>query len=257
MQSWQTWITSVVLLASVAVSAGAASTSPPRLYITTETSAPSSMLENGRVVGIATDKIRAAMDRVGVAYEITLLPWKRAYMSALQRPDGCVYSTTRTPEREALFKWVGPTGVGQWVLMGRASRQWRINSLEDARGLRIGTYHGDARDAYLRSRGFAVEAAPNDFLNPQKLLQGRIDLWAASLSTGSRVLTRNGWDKEIVPVFVFNRIEVYLACNRAVPDALVERLNAQFEAMTRDGTATRIERAYSSRYPSALSGVAP
>lgn len=242
MSIWQACVAAVILAATCP--AGAHAAPQPRLYLTTETSAPSSMLANGRVVGIATDKLRSALARAGVAYEIALLPWQRAYTAALQQPHTCVYSTTRTPEREALFKWVGPLDTAQWVLMGRADRKLALTSLEQARGLRIGTYHGDARDAYLRSRGLATDAAPNDFLNPQKLLQGRIDLWAASWRRGSTVLQRNGWDKHIVPVLVFREIEVYLACNPSVPDGLVARLNAELDAMARDGTAQRIERAY-------------
>lgn len=242
MSIMQAWVAAVIL---AAIFPGVARAAPqPRLYLTTETSAPSSMLVNGRVAGIATDKLRSALTRAGVAYEIALLPWQRAYTAALQGPQTCVYSTTRTPEREAQFKWVGPLDTAHWVLMGRTDRKLALASLEQARGLRIGTYHGDARDAYLRSRGFATDAAPNDFLNPQKLLQGRIDLWAASWRRGSTVLQKHGWDKHIEPVLTFRQIDVYLACNPSVPDALVARLNAELAAMARDGTAQRIERSY-------------
>ncbi|MCA1856870.1 ABC transporter substrate-binding protein [Massilia oculi] len=223
---------------------GAVADSKPRLYITTETSAPSSMLDGKWVIGIATDKVREAMQRAGVDYTIELLPWKRAFLAAQQRPDACVYSTSRTPERESQFKWVGPTDVGQWVLMARADREFKLNSLEDARGLRIGTYNGDARDAYLRARGFHVDAANEDLANAGKLLLDRIDLWAASLRSGSTILKRYGYDKKIVQVLVFNRVELYLACNRAVPDVLVQRLNTAFDAIARDGTGRRIERSY-------------
>lgn len=240
MRGWRSGLVGAMVSLGLMAAADAA----PRLYLTTESSAPSSMLDRGRVVGIATDKLRAATARAGVEAEFALLPWKRAYTAALQRPDACVYSTTRTPEREALFKWVGPLDTAHWVLMGRADRQLRLASLEQARALRIGTYHGDARDAYLRSRGFVVDAAPNDLLNAHKLLQGRIDLWAASWREGSNVLAKHGWAGRIVPVLAFRRIEVYLACNRAVSDALVLRLNAELGAMARDGTAQGIERAY-------------
>jgi polar amino acid transport system substrate-binding protein len=229
------------------VASGATEVAPearPRLYLTTETSAPSSMLYGTRVTGIATDKVREAMQRAGIDYSIDLLPWKRAYLAALQRPDTCVYSTSRTPEREMLFKWVGPTDIGQWVLMARADSKLKLNSLEDARGLRIGTYNGDARDAYLRARGFRVDAANEDIANAGKLLLDRIDLWAASLRSGSTILARYGYDKKIVPLLVFNRIELYLACNPAVPDTVVKRLNAAFDAIARDGTGSRIERSY-------------
>ena len=215
------------------------------LYITTEEAAPSSMRDaSGKVVGIATDKVRAAMARAGVAYTIDTLPWKRAYAAARERPDACVYSTTRTLEREALFKWIGPTDSAQWVLMARADRRIALRTLEDARPYRIGTYHGDARDAYLRSRGFNVDTAPHDLINPEKLLLGRIDLWAASLRRGSLVLEQHGWSGRIVPVFAFSRRDVFLACNPGVPDAVVKRLNDAFAALEREGTLARIERRY-------------
>lgn len=202
------------------------------------------MLEGKRVIGIATDKVREAMRRADIDYTIEILPWKRAYLVAQQRRDACVYSTSRTPDREALFKWVGPTDVGQWVMMGRADRKLKLRSLEDARGLRIGTYNGDARDGYLRGLGFRVDAANEDLANAGKLLLDRIDLWAAGLRGGSTILSRYGYDKKIVPLLVFKHIELYLACNRGVPDEVVDRLNAAFKSIARDGTARRIERSY-------------
>ena len=222
---------------------------PSRLFITTEHSPPAIMLEGDRVAGYASDKIHEIMARTGLDYSIDVLPWKRAYAAALQRPDGCVYATTRTPEREALFKWVGPTDEGAWVLLGRADRNFQLTTLEDARGLRIGTYNGDVRDEYLRARGFKVDPAPNDRLNPQKLLLNRIDLWATGLRPGGGVLEQNGWGGKIVPVLVFNRIKAYLACNRAVPDALIDKMNAALDAMQRDGTARRIDRKYDNWMP--------
>ncbi|MGJ9417171.1 substrate-binding periplasmic protein [Massilia sp. CMS3.1] len=220
---------------------------PAPLYITTETAAPSSMQDSqGQVVGISTDKVRAVLERAGLAYTIELLPWKRAYAAARERFDGCVYSTTRTPERETLFKWVGPIDTAEWVLMARANRRFSLRTLEDARPYRIGTYNGDARDDFLRSRGFRVDPAPNDLTNPRKLLLGRIDLWAAALRAGSPVLEQNNWAGQIVPVLVFHRLDVYLACNRAVPDDVIARLNGAFSALERDGTMGRIERSYDS-----------
>lgn len=221
-----------------------ASAQADALYITTELSPPTSMLDGERVIGSATDKVREALTRAGIAHTIELLPWKRAYSAALTRPDACVYSTTRTPERENLFKWAGPTDEGEWVLLARSDRKLNLQTLEDARSMRIGTYNGDARDEYLRARGFQVDPAPSDLLNQKKLMMNRIDLWAAAIRRGSAVLAANGWSEKIVPVLTFNRIKVYLACNPAVPDATIDKLNAALEAMARDGTTRRLERKY-------------
>ena len=81
-------------------------------------------------------------------------------------------------------------------------------------------------------------------INQKKLMMNRIDLWAAAIRRGSAVLAANGWSENIVPVLTFNRIKVYLACNRAVPDATIDKLNAALEAMARDGTTRRLERKY-------------
>jgi polar amino acid transport system substrate-binding protein len=218
--------------------------SEPRLYLTTEQAPPYSVREGERVIGIGADTVREIMGRANIDHTIELLPWKRAYAAALERSDACVFSTTRTPEREALFKWIGPIGEADWVLMGRADRKLHLNSLEDARNYRIGTYNGDARDQYLRARGFKVDPAPNDLLNLRKLMADRIDLWAASIRRGGVALARMGYADKVVPVFVFNRIRVYLACNRGVPDAMTARMETAYESMARDGSLERILHRY-------------
>jgi polar amino acid transport system substrate-binding protein len=216
----------------------------PRLHLMTESSPPASMREGDRIIGSGTDKVREVMARTGTAYTLELLPWRRAFTRARQEPHACLFSTTRTPEREQQFKWVGPTAVGEWMLLGRADRNYKLHTLEDARNLRIGTYNGDARDEYLRARGFNVDSAPNDMINQRKLLMNRIDLWAASFERDSMVLKRIGWEHKIVPVLSFHRVQVYLACNPAVPTKLIDKMNAALEAMARDGTMKRIDRKY-------------
>jgi polar amino acid transport system substrate-binding protein len=216
------------------------------LFIAGEHAPPASMKEGDEVTGRETEKVREMLARAAIPYKIDILPWKRAYTMAQQNPDTCVYSTSRTPEREKQFKWVGPTDEAEWVFIGRADRTFPLRTLEDARPLRIGTYHGDARDEFLRARGFNVEPVQNDASNPKKLLLKRIDLWAVGMRAGAPTpLQWAGADKgEIVPLLTFHHVKVYLACNPAVPDALVEKMNAALDAMRRDGSFVRLERKY-------------
>src|SRR4051812_17971533 len=62
--------------------AGAGATA---LHIATESAPPSSILQDGKVVGHATEKIRTIMVRAGVDIDITMLPWQRAYALALHQ----------------------------------------------------------------------------------------------------------------------------------------------------------------------------
>lgn len=216
----------------------------PHLIITTESSPPSAMMGDGKVIGFATDKIRVIMERVGIDYAIEILPWKRAYLLAQNQPHTCVYSTTRVPEREALFKWIGPTHENDWTLFGRAGRNYQIATIEDARKYRIGAYNGDVRSDALIAQGFTVDTVQDKLSNPRKLLVDRIDLWASSVRVGSAILADNGWSKQIVPVLTFKRTELYLACNPSVPNALVAKMNAALRAMNSEGVSAAIERKY-------------
>ena len=236
-------VTVVAALLAV-VCAPAPAAQAPQLYLMTESSPPVSMLEDGRVTGSGTEKVVQIMARSGIGYVLDLLPWRRAYMLVQQRADACLFSTTRTPEREKLFKWVGPIDRSEWVLLGRADRHYTLRTLEDARKLRIGTYNGDVRDEYLRARGFRVDPAPDDMVNLRKLMLDRIDLWATGQRRANLLRASGGWGQQIVPVLSFNRVGVYLACNPAVPTELIDKMNAALDAMGRDGSVKRIERKY-------------
>lgn len=216
------------------------------LLILAEHAPPASMKEGDEVTGRETEKIRDMLGRLAIPYKIEILPWKRAITMAQQQKHTCVYSTSRTPERENLFKWIGPTDEAEWVFVGRADHKFQLRTLDDARSLRIGTYNGDARDEFLRARGFNVEQAPNDASNPKKLLLNRIDLWAVGLRAGASLPAEFAGDKgDIIPLLTFHRVKVYLACHPSVPDTLVERMNVALDTMRRDGTFAKLERKYS------------
>lgn len=227
----------VLVLAGIGSSAFAA----PPLFFTTDQPTADPAPQYRHLPHFVSD-VRNVAARAGVEYQITQYPWKRAYAVALERKDACVFLTTRTPEREKLFKWVGPIRESEWVLAGRKGVDYGIKTLEDARRYRIGTFIGDARHEYLRSRGFKVDSVQDDNVNPQKLLLGRIDLWASASWAGGPAEYLSQHPDRIVAVLTFNTVGLYLACNRAVPDATIARLNraaAEFRAGRTRATGTR------------------
>lgn len=224
--------------------AAAAAQARPRLYIGTELSTPSSMQVDGQLTGFATDKVRVIMERAEIDYEIEVLPWKRAFMLAQTQANACIYSTTRIPERETQFKWVGPTHENDWTLFARADRNFRFTKIDDARPYRIGGLLGDVRSELLLAQGYIVDTVHDKLSNPRKLMVNRIDLWVTSTRIGNATIAENGWSGQIVPVLTFKRTEQYLACNLAVPDALIAKMNAVLKDMNNEGVSAAIERKY-------------
>jgi polar amino acid transport system substrate-binding protein len=235
-------LVSLVTLAGLCLAASAAPRA--RLYIATEKPPTSVMFKNGKLVGVATEKVRGIMERVDIDHDIEILPFKRAYLLARTRSDVCTYSLTRLPEREAMFKWVGPIQSSDWTFYGRAGRQYQLSTLEDARKYSIGAYFGDVRGEALERQGFNVSIVTERLSNPRKLLADRIDLWISSLQMGGGLVADNGWSGQIVPLLTIKRTELYLACNLGVPDALIGRMNAALRAMDAEGVSAAIERKY-------------
>src|SRR6185369_7151225 len=82
-----------------------------------------SRLENGKVVGPATEVTEAVLKRAGVVdYGIALYPWARAQDMALQEPNVLIYLIARTPAREAQFKWAGEIMKVQYHLFKLKAR---------------------------------------------------------------------------------------------------------------------------------------
>ena len=173
-----------------------------------------------------------------------MMPWKRAFSLAQTQKDTCVYSTTRTPERDPQFKWVGPTHTNDWTLFARAERKIKLAAIEAARGLRIGAYNGDVRGEFLIAEGFNVDVVQNNVSNPRKLMNDRIDLWVTSLRIGTSLSAEEGYAGKLVPVLTFKRTDLWLACHPSVPDAVIKTLNGILIAMNKDGTSAAIEKKF-------------
>jgi polar amino acid transport system substrate-binding protein len=167
------------------------------LLALTEQLPPLSMELDGRVTGFSSELLDWMARDAGVTVQKQILPWARAYDKALRQSDALLYSLVRTPEREALFRWVGPISPRRIVLYRWADRtDIQLKSLDDARAYRIGSTLESAATKYLEKQGFAplsgteasgagLELGVNDETNMRKFLAKRFDLlvsldWAAS-----------------------------------------------------------------------------
>ncbi|MNJ70195.1 hypothetical protein D3C77_666300 [compost metagenome] len=70
--------------------------------------------------------------------------------------------------------------------------------------------------------------------NARKLLEGQIDLWATGDPAG-RYLARQIGITQLKTVLRFNGAQLYLALNRQVPDAVVEKLQHSLDQLRDEG----------------------
>lgn len=216
------------------------------LYITTEQLPPLNMSDdNGKTVrGIATERVQELMRRAGVDYKLELMAWNRAIEMAKRQPDTCVFSTARTPEREASFKWLGPIAKGEWVMFGPVDKQGKITTLEQVKGTRIGGYLGDAAAHYMEDQGYPVVESYSDDVTLKNLLAGRLDYWVSSRRAAYAIIADAHAEGRVVPLFHVKSVDYYLACNTQVGDEVLNNLRAALKQMVSDGSFDKIENKY-------------
>ncbi len=215
----------------------------PPLAIYTENSPPGNFLENGVLKGFAVDIVREIQRRLNHSGVIFVVPWARGYHLALTRPNTALFSTTRLPQREKHFKWVGPLYRQQWKFYGRRGHAPVVDSIEAAKKVkRIGTYRNDAKEQFLQGLGFGnLVRANKNISNVRHLMDGRIDLWASSDFNASFIARQAGVDpQQIEPVYDFRKVENYIAFSLQTPDDLVSAWQQALDQVKADGTCARI-----------------
>lgn len=209
------------------------------LTVVTELSAPAAVMRDGRLTGLTVEVVLEIQRRVGDRTPIEALPWARAYAMATSGPDVVLFSTTRTPEREPLFSWIGPVMRIKWSLYARAGSMKPLADLDEARRAgSIGTYKDDAREQYLKARGFTnLHSGDNALVNTRNLLSGRLDLIVSTDTGLYATLEEEGIPASLVEnVLTFKEVDLYICFSRGSNEGAVAAWRKAFEAMRADGT---------------------
>lgn len=217
------------------------------LTIMTEDLPPFNYRVGGMVTGFSVEIVEEICDRIGHPDKIKVLPWARAYNAILNEKNRVLFSMTRTPQREALFKWVGPLYEPTIVLYARKDSGLQIRSLADAKKVKhIGTYIDDAEETLLRNHGFTnLQSIGNDFNNAKKLAAGRIDLWIAGRLEGvykARIVGVN--PKLLENVFTIKKKQYYIAFSKDVHDSVIQQWQRILNVMLYDGSYQKILNKY-------------
>ncbi|MDO9622403.1 MAG: ABC transporter substrate-binding protein [Pseudomonas sp.] len=194
--------------------------------------------------GISAEIVRAMFKRAKIDYSLSLrFPWDRLYRLTLDKPNYGLFSTTFTPERQPLFKWVGPLAKTGWVLLAAPGNTLSVASLKEAAQYKVGAYKNDAVSQHLEGQGLTPINALRDQENVKKLISGKIDLWATTDPVG-RYLAKQEGVSGLTTVLRFNEAELYLALNKDTPDEVVQRLQKALDELRSEGFVEDMTNSY-------------
>jgi polar amino acid transport system substrate-binding protein len=224
--------------------AGCAGTNnAPSLQLVTENYPPITFTKDGKLTGFATEIVQEILKRLNLPDNIKMMAWDDAYNLALKEKNVVLFSTTRTEQREALFKWVGPIGSYHDVLYAKKSSGLVISNLEDAKKVgKIGVVDGWFSKEFLTGLDFKnLESTKLPVDNAKKLVEGKVDLCAFTDMTAPEILKEAGYSMDqIVPAYVIKTYEFYIAFSKDTSDDIVNDWRRIFEVMKTDGTFDKI-----------------
>lgn len=230
-------------LLGFAAGAQAAATDPAGLTILTAENPPLNFSTHGEITGLATDVVRELARRTGTSGDIRLVAWPQAYQALLEQPNTALYSTVMTPERKALFQWVGPLAVLDTNLYALKGSTIEIANLDQARQVdKIATVAKYYSEQMLRKEGFAnTESCPDRETTLRRLLDGKVQLVASGNTEMPAALKRVGASADDVKsAFTVSTDLAFIAFSRRTPPELVARWQDALDGMKRDGTFARI-----------------
>lgn len=211
---------------------------------------PLNFAENGRVGGFASELLQMIAADAGHTVQLELMPWVRAYRTVKQQPGSALYSIVRNPEREQLFRWVGPIAPRRIMVYTLATRTDVVARKQaDLLRYRHGVLAASSAASRLQQLGVPaaqLEYGQSDEVNLKKLLLGRADTvlmldWAMQWQRQQQQLD----PARIRPVWTLDqRYQYWFAFNKKTDPAVLRSLQQALERIKADGRLAALLRRY-------------
>jgi len=188
--------------------------------------------------GLATDIVATLFKRLNAKKEINsveVVGFARGISQVKDESDSAFFTVVRLPERESLFKWVGPVGINRPIILARKDKQIKISDPKDLNKYTIGTKRNASIESLLR--GIAVQEksldlAKDDEESVQKFQAGRTDLLAINDLVGLFLMKKFGMKQdEYEVVYRMEESNLDVAFNKSVSDDFINKMQAELNDM--------------------------
>jgi len=216
----------------------------------TETWTPYQIETKDGLSGISVDLVKEIQKRIGNTKEIKVFPWKRGYHITLNKKGYALFLTTRSKQRENLFKWVGPISSMKLVFFKNAYRDdLVINSMEDAKKVKsiVVAQKTIAHEKLTEYNFINLEINSLANYSLKKLQENKIDLYPVEYNAFMYKLKKMKLEKTIVPVQMKEPIyesQLYIAFNNQTPQSTIKKWQKTLDEIKSDGTYDKILKRY-------------
>ncbi|NRR34070.1 transporter substrate-binding domain-containing protein [Oxalobacteraceae bacterium] len=197
--------------------------------------------------GVHVEVVEQMLQRAGTPLKVGFVPWARAITLAKLGPRTAILPLTRTPEREAHFKWLVKLDTQHFVFINRSGEP-AVSSLEQARKLRIVVLRGSPNLAQLLNRDvppsqIAEATRVEDML--RLVERGIVDALYGGNVINLEKIRASGRDPARFQVGMrVESADMWLAGSKDLSDSEQQAWQQAYDGMLRDGALARIYRGY-------------
>jgi len=210
------------------------------------------MGEDGVPTGMAVDILLAALKKIGADItpeKFKIVPWNESYKRVQRNPGTVLFSTTYTPERQRMMKFVGPSIPVRVSVIVPKYKNITINNVADLSTLRIGVVRDDIGDQLIRKFALSDESiARKDTLKQLShyFARGRVDAIAYAADVFSYSMKKSGRDpSRYEEAFILKEGQLGYAFHNSTSAEVLAPLQKAIDSLRADGTINRIIAGYS------------
>ena len=214
------------------------------LRVMTEEFPPFNYMDGARLTGLSTRIVKALLTESRLNHKIELVPWKRAYMTALKRPNTLIYTIARTEERAHQFHWIGKL-ANRKVSLFRLEKRSDLATLTLAAARQTATIacpQGDASTERLIQMGFSpdnltiIHDVPSGNLIVKHVIKERSDFFPMNPYTLKFRVENNSLPDIFKEQFViYDADGYYIAANIDTDPEILRVLRGSYQKLMNNG----------------------
>ncbi len=209
----------------------------------TEYYAPFNYEQGGELYGVSVDILRSLFEKFGINPDnitIQMSDWAEAYQQTLDEANTMLFSMVRIPERENLFKWVGPIAPQKQILVTRKSSGVVIENDADMANYTIGVIEGYSDIQVLLDAGVPQNKLieyPDPFTLYENLAEGNVQCIAYSDAGNNLMLVSLGLDPDDYEIaYIYKVLQLYYAFNINTAANIINYFEDKLEELKNDKT---------------------
>lgn len=200
----------------------------PEITFYSEIYPPANYFDNKELVGITVDTLKEIWKELNQPEQyINIVPWARGYRYTLEKPNSALFTMSRTPAREDLFKWIGPIFNSTHVLIAKKSKQLNFKNLSEVFKYKVATVRSDISEISLNQVGFPEHnmARVSELSLAYKMMEsGRVDMIVVTIHGFEHLAKQLKFNASLYEhVWEVNKYGNYIAFNKQTSDTIISK----------------------------------